>query len=41
MDAKVDALGALSVFDVEGNPVPAASLWAERPAVVGFVRHFG
>lgn len=32
---------SLSVLDTEGSPVPLERLWAERPVVLGFVRHFG
>lgn len=41
MTDKARALGALSVLDTDGQPVPADTLWAERTAVIGFVRHFG
>ena len=29
------------VLDVEGAAVPLSSFWAERPAVLVFLRHFG
>jgi hypothetical protein len=35
------ALSDAEVKDVEGNPVRLGSLWADRPAVVIWVRHFG
>ena len=39
---KVDAaLSDVEVKDADGNPVRRGSLWAERPAVVIWVRHFG
>jgi hypothetical protein len=39
---KVDpALADVNVMDVDGNPVRLGSLWADRPAVVIWVRHFG
>ena len=39
---KVDpALADVEVKDVEGTPVRVGSLWADRPAVVIWVRHFG
>jgi len=39
---KVDpALADVEVKDTEGNPVRLGSLWADRPAVVIWVRHFG
>ena len=39
---KVDpALADLNVTDTDGNPVRLVSLWADRPAVVIWVRHFG
>jgi hypothetical protein len=36
-----DDLAALTVLDMEGRPVPLGSLWADRPAVLVFLRHFG
>ena len=39
---KVDpALADAEVKDVDGRPVRLGSLWADRPAVVIWVRHFG
>lgn len=35
------ALDGLSVLDTDGRPVRFAELWAERTAVLLFVRHFG
>lgn len=35
------AIETLTVLAPDGAPVPAAQLWADRPAVLGFVRHFG
>jgi len=35
------ALADVEVKDVQGNPVRVGSLWADRPAVVIWVRHFG
>ena len=41
-DMKVDsALSDVEVKDTDGNPVRLGSLWADRPAVVIWVRHFG
>lgn len=34
-------LAPLTVADEAGQPVPLGSLWADRPAVVVFVRQFG
>lgn len=31
----------LSVFDKNGDPVGLNTLWADKPAVIAFVRHFG
>jgi hypothetical protein len=31
----------ISLPDVEGNPIRLGSLWAEGPAVVVFLRHYG
>ena len=35
------ALGALDVEDPTGAPVRVGSAWAEGPAVLVFLRHFG
>ena len=34
-------LAALELPDAEGKKVRLGSLWAERPAVVIFLRHWG
>ena len=34
-------LAAAEVKDLEGKPVRLGTLWAEKPAVVVWVRHFG
>ena len=34
-------LGNLEVLDARGQPVPLASVWRERTAVIALVRHFG
>ena len=34
-------LADLEVEDLEGGRVALGSLWADRPAVVAFIRHFG
>jgi len=36
-----DDVAALTVLDLDGAAHPFASLWAERPAVIVFLRHFG
>lgn len=35
------ALSPIVLPDPEGSEVRLGSLWAERPAVVAFLRHFG
>jgi hypothetical protein len=35
------ALAGITLPDTEGNPVLLGSLWAERPAAVVFLRHYG
>lgn len=35
------ALAPLTLPDVDGKPVQLGTLWAERPAVVIFLRHWG
>jgi hypothetical protein len=41
MERIPDALAHATVLDESGAPQLLASLWAERPAVLVFVRHFG
>ena len=41
MDRIPSDLAALTVLDMEGKAVPFGSLWADRPAVLVFLRHFG
>jgi hypothetical protein len=36
-----EALGAAVVHDTDGNARPLRELWAARPALVLWVRHFG
>lgn len=36
-----DELAAAEVLDLEGRARPLASLWAERPVLILWVRHFG
>jgi hypothetical protein len=35
------ALGAATVLDTDGAAVPLAAEWADRPAVIVWLRHFG
>jgi len=37
----VRALGAVSLADTEGQSHRLGELWAERPVVLVFLRHFG
>jgi hypothetical protein len=39
--ADLEILKTLSVLDSDGNSRPLAEVWAERPAVLVFLRHFG
>jgi hypothetical protein len=41
MAIDTQALGELDVQDVNGASVRVASAWAEGPAVLVFLRHFG
>lgn len=43
MDFEADtaALGELVLEDAFGHPVKVGTIWAERPAVLVFLRHFG
>ena len=34
-------LAAIEVQDAEGRPVRLGDLWAERPGVLVFLRHYG
>lgn len=34
-------LAGLTLPDADGSPVRLGSLWAESPAVVVFLRHYG
>jgi hypothetical protein len=34
-------LGEAPILDLEGRPIPLASLWRDRTVVLSFVRHFG
>ncbi len=36
-----DALASTEVLDLDGNPVPLGSLWAENTAVLVWLRHYG
>ncbi len=36
-----EALAACEVLAEDGSKVRLGSLWAERPVVLAFVRHFG
>jgi hypothetical protein len=36
-----DTLAAATVLSLDGTPRPLGTLWAERPAVLVFLRHFG
>ncbi len=38
---RADDLAKLTVLDESGQSVVLATLWAERPAALAFVRHFG
>jgi hypothetical protein len=40
-DALSTSLAPIVLPDSEGAPVRLGSLWAERPAVVVFLRHYG
>ena len=41
MEKVPDALAEAEVLDAGGRPHKMAELWATKPAVVHFVRHFG
>lgn len=35
------SLDDVTVLDLSGEPAALASLWAERPALLVFLRHYG
>lgn len=35
------SLNDVTVLDLSGQPVSLPSLWADRPAVLVFLRHYG
>jgi hypothetical protein len=37
----LNRLAALELPDLDGTPHRLGSLWADRPVVVAFARHFG
>jgi hypothetical protein len=41
MFVDTSGLGRIELKDWEGKPVSVASAWAERPAVLVWLRHFG
>jgi hypothetical protein len=41
MDRIPEDVAGLTVLDLDGSPRPFRSLYAERPAVLVFLRHFG
>jgi hypothetical protein len=41
MDRIPDDVARLPLQDLDGAPRPLGSLWANRPAVIAFLRHFG
>jgi hypothetical protein len=38
---KSAVLGPLTVLSLDGDPVELRSFWAQHPAVLVWVRHFG
>jgi hypothetical protein len=40
-DSFSSKLATITLPDVDGKPVRLGSLWADRPAVVVFLRHYG
>lgn len=41
MDAPAAALADVEVQDLDGRPVRLGGLWAEKPVVLVFLRHYG
>ena len=40
-DSLSGRLAPITLPDVDGKPVQLGSLWADRPAVIVFLRHYG
>ena len=38
---RADAIADVVLTDTDGNDVRVGDLWAERPAVLVFLRHYG
>jgi len=38
---RADSIGEMTVLDEAGAVVRLKTLWATRPAVIVFIRHFG
>ncbi len=36
-----ESLADVTIMDLSGTSVALASLWAHRPAVITFLRHYG
>lgn len=41
MSLETTALGAITLNDWTGAPTQVSSAWAERPAILVWLRHFG
>ena len=41
MDSLSARLAPISLPDADGNPLRLGALWADAPAVVVFLRHYG
>ena len=41
MSLETAALGAITLNDWTGAPAQISSAWAERPAILVWLRHFG
>ncbi len=40
-DTFASKLAGITLPDLDGRPVQLGSLWASRPAVIVFLRHYG
>lgn len=40
-DFSVEALGKIEVYNEDNDPVLLSALWADKTAILFFVRHFG
>lgn len=40
-NVSIEQLAPLNVYDQQGAETPLSDLWADQPAALVFIRHFG